>query len=307
MQPTLELIAPAQQAINIQYPMDVIAAQAWYITLPTKIKATPDTVKVPDLMTYTDEWFRLNDAKDGTVFKARCDGATTANSKNPRSELREMRSDGKNQAAWSSTAGTHSMEIEQIVNVLPIGSKPHVVVGQIHDANDDVSVFRLEGNTSGDRSIGSLWITDGNTTHGRLITNSYKLGTKFRVGFNVSGGKISYTFNGQPVAGYSQSKNFSGAYFKAGCYNQSGGNSTPLPDGPDKGKSDYAQVTIYAVQVCHNGVCTGHAPGSTKPVDPPADIDAQFIIDILEQVTTGLKTAETLIQDVMAKVTALKS
>lgn len=266
-------VAADPAKVNV-YPIDVIASRAWYITLPSKINATPDTVKVggsPDLMTYTDEWFRLNESKDGVVFKARTDGAHTANSSNPRSELREMSSDGKTEAAWSSTSGTHSMEIEQAVNVLPIGSKPVVVVGQIHDANDDVSVFRLEGAgsteaaTSGNRSIGSLWITDGDSPHGHLLTNSYRLGTKFRVGFNVAGGKITYSYNGQPVAGYSQSKSFSGAYFKAGSYNQSGGNCTKLSSGPDAGKCDYAEVTIYTVQLCHNGVCMGNAPGSTPP------------------------------------------
>ena len=269
--------AEADAANAIAYPMDVIAARGWYITLPTKIRTTPDTVQVggsPDLMTYADESFRLNETKDGAIFKARTDGAHTANSPNPRSELREMSSDGKTQAAWSSTSGAHSMEIEQAVNVLPIGSKPVVVVGQIHDANDDVSVFRLEGNTSGDRAMGSLWITDGDSTHGYLLTNTYRLGTKFRVGFAVSGGKITYTYNGQPVVGYAQSKSFSGAYFKAGSYNQSGGNCTILSSGPDAGKCDYAEVTIYTVQVCHNGVCTGKAPGSPTPgptsTPPPA-------------------------------------
>src|SRR4029078_12901922 len=119
----LPIRAAADPGKAIVYPMDVIASRGWYITLPTKIHATPDTVNVggsPDLMTYTDEWFRLNETKDGVVFKARTDGAHTPNSSNPASELREMSSDGKNQAAWSSTSGTHAMELEQMVNVLPI-------------------------------------------------------------------------------------------------------------------------------------------------------------------------------------------
>ena len=247
------------------YPMDLVASQGWYITLPSKGKATPDTVKVPELRTYASEWFHLNDAKDGVVFKARTDGATTKNSKNPRSELREMSSDGKDEAAWSSTTGTHSMEIEQMVGVLPIGSKPVVVVGQIHDEDDDVTVFRLVGNTSGDRSIASLWITDGDKLEGHKVTDSYRLGTKFRVGFQVAGGKITYTYNGQPVA-YTQTKKLRGCYFKAGSYNQAGGIVTKLPNG----QADYAEVTLYALQVCHSGVCTGRAPGAAvPPVEPP--------------------------------------
>ena len=85
------------------YPMDVLGTRAWYLTLPTKVKATPDTVKVPELLTYADDWFRLNAAGDGVVFTAPTDGATTKNSRNPRSELREMSADGKTPAAWSST------------------------------------------------------------------------------------------------------------------------------------------------------------------------------------------------------------
>lgn len=248
-----------------QYPLDLINSPNWYITLPTKIKKTPDTVEMPELGTYSSEYFHLSDAGDGVVFKAPTDGATTKNSKNPRSELREE--SGEDHAAWSSTNGTHSMDIEQSIDVAPIGSKPHIVVGQIHDADDDVTVFRWEGNTSGDRNVGKLWITDGDTTHGRLVDDALRLGTRFRVGFKIAAGVISYTYNGQPIE-YLQKKKITGCYFKAGSYCQSGGNVTKLPSG----EADYAQVTIYALQVCHDGVCTGTAPGTKlPPVEPPVE------------------------------------
>lgn len=265
-------------AQTITYPMDIINAMGWYITLPTPrgVHGAPDTVTEPKLATYSDEFFQLNATKDGAVFKAPTDGATTKKSFNPRSELREMTTDGKTQAAWSSTSGTHSMEIVQAVIALPIGPKPVVVTGQIHDANDDVSVFRVEANrydtNTGDKTLHSIWITDGNTTHGHLLTNSYRLGDQYTVGFQVAGGKINYTFNGQPVA-YAQSKSFSGAFFKVGSYCQSGGIVTKLPDGPEAGKADYAAVTVYSVQVCHNGVCTGN-PSGTRNGTPEAVITA---------------------------------
>lgn len=244
----------------ISYPFDVIGGP-WKLTLPINGAAE---IKLPELKTYQSEWFRLNATHDAAVFRARTDGATTSNSSNPRSELREMTAANTN-ASWSSTSGSHSMEIVQAVNVLPIGSKPVVVTGQIHDASDDISVFRVEGNTSGDRSIASIWITNGNTSHGHLVTNAYKLGTVYRVGFQVAKGIISYTFNGQPVA-YQLASSFSGGYFKAGSYNQSGGNITPLADG----SADYAEVTIYALQVCHNGVCTGNAAPALVAPAPTA-------------------------------------
>lgn len=247
----------------IQYPLDLIHSTNWKLTLPIN---SAQEIKVggnPDLSTYASEWFQLNAAKDGVVFKVRTDGATTSGSKNPRSELREMTSGGQANASWSSSSGVHSMEVEFAVNTLPIGSKPQVVTGQIHDASDDITVFRVEGSLT-NRSIASIWITDGNTTHGHLLTDAYRLGDKYRVGFIVSNGQIHYTFNGQPVA-YAQSKSFSGAYFKAGSYNQSGGICTKLADG----QCDYAEVTVYAAQVCHDGNCTGNAPGNSTPTATP--------------------------------------
>jgi len=244
--------------------MKIINSPNWKLTLP--LSGAPE-IKQPALATYSSEWMHLNAAGDGMVFKAPTDGGTTTNSKNPRSELREMNADGKENASWSTTDGVHSMEIEQSVDVLQIGSKPHVVVGQIHDSADDVTVFRMEGNTTGNRAIAKLWITKGNTTHGFLVTDAYRIGEKFRVGFQVKNGIISYTFNGRPL-NFTLSKKTSGCYFKAGSYNQSGGNVTKLPNG----ESDYAQVTIYALQVCHDGKCHGNGSGKTKPpIDPPVD------------------------------------
>ncbi len=262
---------PGEPPANDKYPLHVIASSNWYITLPSKVNATPDTVKMPELRTYSSEWFRLNAAGDGVIFRARTDGATTKNSNNPRSELREMTKDGKEQAAWSSMAGTHSMVVELMISAVPIGSKPVVVVGQIHDSDDDVTVFRFEGNTSGNRNIGKLWLTDGDTSHGFLVDDNLALGTKFTIGFQVSGGKITYTYNGGDPGGavpYTQPKKLDGCYFKTGAYNQAGGIVTKLPDG----RADYAEVTIYALQVCHNGVCTGLAPGAVgEPVEPPVE------------------------------------
>ncbi|MEZ4864226.1 MAG: polysaccharide lyase family 7 protein [Caldilineaceae bacterium] len=260
-----------QSAFNsLQYPLDVIHSTGWKLTLPiASPQGAAQEIKVggePDLSTYSSEWFHLDATQAGIVFKARTDGATTSGSKNPRSELREMTADGKANASWSSSTGVHNMEVELAVNVLPLGSKPHVVTGQIHDGGDDVTVFRVEGSLT-DRNIASIWITDGNTTHGHLLTDTYHLGDRYRVGFRVSGGQIHYTFNGQPVA-YVQNKNFSGAYFKAGSYNQAGGNCTQLADG----QCDYAEVTIYALQVCHDGICTGNAPGAiSQPTATPID------------------------------------
>ncbi len=278
--------------------MQIINSKNWKLTLPL---SSATEIKQPALATYSSEWMHLNDAGDGMIFKAPTDGGTTSNSNNPRSELREMTADGKEKAAWSTTVGVHSMEIEQSVDVLQLGSKPHVVVGQIHDADDDVTVFRMEGNTTGSRDIAKLWITKGDTTHGFLVTDAYRIGTKFRVGFQVKNGIISYTFNGRPV-NFTLTKNTTGCYFKAGSYNQSGGNVTLMADG----KSDYAQVTIYNIQVCHDGVCHGNAPGESKPpIEPPVEppIEPPFDNELAARVTA----LEKSVADLRAGLIALGS
>lgn len=237
----------------INYPMGILSKN-WKLTIP--LKSAPEIVQ-PKLASYTSEWFHLNESRDGVVFLARTDGGTTPNSKNPRSELREMRDDGADEAEWNSGIGQHSMLVDLMVTALPIGSKPHVVVAQIHDSSDDMTVFRLEGK--------SLWITDDDKTHGYLVTDNYVLGTRILVGFHVSDGVVGYSLDGKLIP-YTQNKKRSGCYFKTGAYNQAGGIVTKLPDG----KADYAEVVLYSVQVCHDGVCEGNAPGA-PPIDPPPD------------------------------------
>lgn len=84
--------------------------------------------------------------------------------------------------------------------------KPQTVVGQIHDADDDVTVFRVEGNNPGGVSTtAKIYITDGDNTHGYLLDSNYTLGTLFTVKIIVANGVISYEYNGQTVP-YTQTK-----------------------------------------------------------------------------------------------------
>ncbi|MGE5549054.1 MAG: polysaccharide lyase family 7 protein [Bacteroidota bacterium] len=224
----------------IQYPSDLLDLTNWKITLPIGSSGSPTEIKQPQLDTYSvDPYFKLTPAKDGVQFRAHCGGTTTSGSSYPRSELREMTgyltgSGYTEGSGWKSTSGTHTMYIRQAITHLPV-AKPHVVAGQIHDASDDVTVFRLEGS--------SLYITDGDNTHGYLLTDNYRLGTVFTCKMVVSGGKITYYYNDQLV-NYSQTKSLSGCYFKAGCYTQS---NTSKGDEP----SAYGEVIVYDLQVTH--------------------------------------------------------
>jgi hypothetical protein len=216
-------------------PSRVLNLTNWKLTLPvdTSHAGSPDEIRQPELAGFSDtNYFRVNDAGDGVVFVAPCGGATTSGSSYPRSELREMVSNGSANASWFTTFGTHTMEITQAITHLPV-VKPHVVAGQIHDANDDVIVFRLEGT--------KLFI-DQNGANGPTLTSNYRLGDVFTVKFVARNGGVECFYNGQYIYTYSVSA--SACYFKAGCYTQS---NTSRGDAP----TAYGEVVIYGLSIVH--------------------------------------------------------
>ena len=218
-------------------PGAVLNLTDWKLTLPVADAGSTDAREVlqPRLASFAlSPYFATNPTRTGVVFQANAGGATTSGSSYPRSELREMTDGGASEASWSSTSGTHTLVISEAITALP-AVKPHVVAGQIHDANDDVAVFRLEGS--------SLYLTHGNDSHYQLITGSYRLGTRFEAKFVVSGGKIDAYYNGALVASIADS--FTGGYFKAGCYTQSN---------TDKGDAAgaFGQVIIFGLSVSHH-------------------------------------------------------
>ncbi|SDD80634.1 polysaccharide lyase family 7 protein [Actinokineospora iranica] len=229
----------AVPAAGCEAPAQVLDLANWKVTLPVdnpdKEDVQPLEITQPQLDDYTlDPWFVTGENCDGVRFRAPVNGVTTRNSRNPRSELREMK--GSRLASWSATSGKHTMVIDQAITELP-KRRPHVVAGQIHDASDDVAVFRLEGR--------KLWLTNGDTTNHRLITDDYVLGTRFVAKFEVSGGEVRAFYNGRLVD--TIDADFTGGYFKAGAYTQANcGNSKPC-DG-----DNFGQVTIYGLAVTHS-------------------------------------------------------
>jgi hypothetical protein len=220
---------------TVTLPCDVLNLTNWKLTLPvnTSHAGSPDEYLQPELAGFQSaEFFHLNTNKCGVVFKANCGGATTSGSGYPRSELREMCNNGLTEASWSTTSGTHTMIITQAITHLPV-VKPHVVAGQIHNASDDVIVFRLEGQT--------LFVDENGKT-GPVLTNQYNLGDIFTVAFVVRNGAVECYYNGKYI--YSYPSKQTGCYFKAGVYTQSNCTKGDVA-------SAYGEVTIYGLSVTH--------------------------------------------------------
>lgn len=219
-------------------PADLLDLSDWKLTLPVgSDEDDADEIKQPDLAAFSDDRF-FTTTRDGTgvVFRAPAGGATTSGSGYPRSELREMEPGGTSEASWSNSSGTHVMRVEQAITALP-RRKAEVVAGQIHDADDDVVMVRLERKR--------LFVEADGEDIGTLDAD-YDLGTTFTIEMkaNADGIEISYdtaNIDGGKTVRYDEVGQ--GYYFKAGCYTQS--NSSHDDD------DAHGEVVVYALDVEH--------------------------------------------------------
>jgi hypothetical protein len=243
--------SPQVQAAT-SYPAQVLDLANWKVTLPTGKSGSPIEFIQPALATCNvDPYFHANATADAVVFRAPVNGVTTSNSGYPRSELREMKNNGADNASWSTTSGTHTMFIDGAITAVP-KTKKHIVFGQIHNADDDVIVVRLE--------YPKLFV-DINGKTGPTLDANYTLGKRFTVKFVAESGKISVYYNGSQTASYSMEKSTSGCYFKAGAYTQSNCSKES-----DCSSNNFGEVVIYKLAL--NGQVIVPAPTPT-PIPTP--------------------------------------
>lgn len=218
-------------------PANVLDLTNWKQTLPTG-SGSPTEIKQPSLAGFSVSpyFLPLSDC-GGVQFRAPVNGVTTSGSSYPRSELREMADGGSANADWSTSSGTHVMYIDQAITSVP-QTKKHVVAGQIHDADDDVIVIRLE--------YPKLFI-DINGNDGPVLDPNYELGKRFNVKFVATNGQVKIYYNGNPSPAHILNKSTSGCYFKAGAYTQS--NCEKESNCSD---NNYGEVKIYQLSVSHS-------------------------------------------------------
>jgi poly(beta-D-mannuronate) lyase len=212
-------------------PGDVLNLANWKLTLPTGFGDEPQEIHPPELISFSDDYFRLDETRRGVVFTANAGGVTTENSGYPRCELREM--NGGELASWSNRTGTHTMTVREAITRLP-EVKPHVVAAQIHDAEDDIVMVRLEGT--------HLFVEYDDGEGEFTLDEHYVLGTPYDLRITATNGRVQVFYNGRqagdvPLVG-------DGWYFKAGTYTQSN---------PDRGEApdSAGEVVIYALDVQH--------------------------------------------------------
>ncbi len=218
-------------------PGDVLNLSNWKLQLPDGSSGHA----YPELASYQDKNFRVNDTGNGIVFRAQVGGSTTPNSNYPRSELREMA--GKGEAAWNGTSGTHTLSLTEAVTQLP-PVKPQVVTAQIHDSKNDIIEVVADGKRSSAKGKVALCVRYGGKEQQTCLDDNYVLGSQYTVDLTVTNGRIFVFYNGQKKLDFNATGATNTYYFKAGCYTQSN---------PKKGDSPGAagEVVIYNAKVTH--------------------------------------------------------
>lgn len=237
------------------YPAQILDLRSWKLTTAKGSAGKPTEIQPKELATFSDpKWFRV-DGK-AVVFAAPVNGVTTKNSKNCRWELRELKPDGKTLASWSSTDGVpHTLVQDMAFTRLPTGNVGvGVVGGQVHDADDDVCVWRCEAT--------GLWLAVGDhRADWLLIDPNYRVGTRITTALSVDKGEISAWYQGRKVHAFD--KKISGAYFRAGAYTQANAGAKP------NDSSNYGECRYWSVRVVHGPVPDLTGTGQPTPESQP--------------------------------------
>lgn len=168
---------------------DVQFLKNWKITLPISFtdnsnKATE--IEHPAIKTYSHpDYFKLGTNGNSIVLKAIAGGARTSiKTAYPRSELREMKSDGRSDAAWNCTSTSNGMSIRQRLLTTTKTNSPNATIAQIHDAKNDNMMVKYSGPDNGANGISDTGVIEArfnNDTTTILLDPAYKLGDEHTI------------------------------------------------------------------------------------------------------------------------------
>ena len=214
----------------------------WELQEPVGSPGSPTTISPSQLQGangFQDKFFFTNKTDGSMSFFDPEKGVTTPNSKFPRSELREMNSNGS-VANWS-IPGTHTLTATVKATAIP----DHVAVGQIHLGSNTSSTkpllelfyfkngnidMAIEQTPAGGNEVHHVVATVPNGTAFNYVISLTNSNT---IGININGTQHNFALP-------SSFKGFT-MYFKAGDYDQTSGSSTTLG----------AKVQFYALTIHH--------------------------------------------------------
>jgi hypothetical protein len=227
----------------------VISLSNWTLQLPIGTPSKPHTPHVISasrlVKGFQNQYFMYDGSDNSVAFFAPDNGVKTPHSIHPRSELREMQSDGKAQANWNPfDSETHTMKATLMVT----DARHRLCIGQIHigyvppgSPPSTKPLMELYYETNGDLTVG----VNRSPTSGQTETKigNVSVGTKLSYQITVSGGTLMVYINGTQQYSQAVPSGFKGygQYFKAGDYNQTKSYSS----------SNGTRDKFYALSVSH--------------------------------------------------------
>ena len=214
----------------------------WELQLPTGSSGSVTTIspaRLKGASGFQDNFFFTNKTDGSMSFFDPENGVHTANSKFPRSELREMNTNGT-AAGWL-PPGTHTLTATLKATEIP----NHVAVGQIHLGDNSGStkpLLELFYYTNGNVVMAIEQTPAGGNEVLHTVGN-VPVGTKWSYVISLTGGNvIGLNLNGTNHT-FTMPSSFKGLpmYFKAGDYDQTAGSSSTIG----------AKVQFYALTIHH--------------------------------------------------------
>lgn len=215
-----------------------IAGPLWTVMAPfSKVGTTSSPENLYIKKAELDSRYKPMFYVSGGAIQMTCTagGVHSPNSKYARLELREMKDENWEEAAWSSTSGKHVLEATMSVKHNFV-KKPELVVGQIHDADDDILQIRVVGNT--------LKIAGMDDKYNKVIDPNFVQGKVFSYRVEVQSGRIKVFYNNVQV--FDEANSGGSWYFKVGTYTQ----TSPAVSGEDPDAK--ATVSLSSVKVTHS-------------------------------------------------------
>lgn len=228
---------------------------------------------------------------DGSVtFVAHVDGATTSGSKYPRSELREIKTDGS-LAAWNLSQGgtmTATLRVDAIPN-LKDDTVGKAVIGQIHGKDNElIRLYWNNGVINFHNDISGADHKEHEFTFFKLPVIPIGKAFSYKIDARVNALTVEIHLDGniylETIPQLDAKWASDSLYFKAGVY---------LGENVSQGATGYGQVTFTALDYSHVlGQGLGGLPVVVTPppvVVPPVTYTKEQVISMLQNVVDGFK------------------
>jgi hypothetical protein len=232
---------------NTVYPAQVLNLTSWKLQLPINstsgLTGSAYEVLQPTLATYSNpSYFFVSDGSTVVEFVAPTRGATTSRSTNPRTELREMASNGRTTTSWSTSDGSvNTLQLTQTVWKVPSVYKTCAIaqVFSLTASSPWVEIQYRSGNL-----VAQVFNTTAGTSKRYTLVSGLVLGSKFTQAITITNRNAYFYVNATLKLALSDSAvPAASMYFKAGAYGQ----YAPL-----EAADDSSRVWIHELRVTHS-------------------------------------------------------